>query len=100
MTVFVWKINQMDRLTSNDFVVTCHYIVTATDDIYTASTYGTISYTQEEGKTYIPYADLTEAICVDWIKNSIGQETVEASLQSQIDLLKNPIQKSGLAWAI
>jgi len=100
MTVFVWKINKMDRLTSNDFVVTCHYTVTATDGDYTASRYGETSYTQEEGKTYIPYADLTEAICVGWVQTSIGKDTTEASLQSQIDLLKNPIQKSGLAWAI
>jgi len=99
MTTFNWQVVQMDRLTSDNFVVTCHYTVIATDGDYTASTYGTTSYTQEQGETYIPYADLTEAICVEWVQTSIGKDTTEASLQSQIDLLKNPVQESGVPWA-
>ena len=99
MTTFNWQVVQMDRLTSDNFVVTCHYTVTATDSTYTASTYGTTSYTQVEGETYIPYADLTEAICVGWVQTSINKDTTEASLQSQIDLLKNPVQESGVPWA-
>jgi hypothetical protein len=99
MTQFNWQVVQMDRLTSDSFVVTCHYTVTATDGTYTASTYGTTSYTQEQGKSYEPYADLTEAICVGWVQTSIGKDTVEASLQSQIDALKNPVQESGVPWA-
>jgi hypothetical protein len=99
MTTFNWQVVQMDRLTSDNFVVTCHYTVTATDGDYTSSTYGTTSYTQEQGETYIPYADLTEAICVGWVQTSINKDTTEASLQSQIDLLKNPVQESGVPWA-
>ena len=99
MTTYLWQVVQMDRLTSDNFVVTCHYTVTATDGDYTASTYGTTSYTQVEGETYIPYADLTEAICVGWVQTSINKDTTEASLQSQIDLLKNPVQESGVPWA-
>jgi hypothetical protein len=99
MTTFNWQVVQMDRLTSDNFVVTCHYTVSATDGDYTASTYGTTSYTQVEGETYIPYDDLTEDICVGWVQTSIGKDTTEASLQSQIDLLKNPVQESGVPWA-
>jgi hypothetical protein len=98
MTQYLWQVVQMDRLTSDNFVVTCHYTVTATDGTYTASTYGTTSYTQVEGETYIPYDDLTEAICVGWVQTSINKDTTEASLQSQIDLLKNPVQESGVPW--
>jgi len=99
MTQYLWQVVQMDRLTSDNFVVTCHFTVSATDGDYTASTYGTTSYTQVEGETYIPYADLTEAICVGWVQTSIGKDTTEASLQAQIDLLKNPVQESGVPWA-
>jgi len=99
MTTFNWQVVQMDRLTSDSFVVTCHYTVNAVDDNYTSSTYGTTSYTQVEGETYIPYADLTEAICVGWVQTSLGKDTVEASLQAQIDALKNPVQESGVSWA-
>jgi len=99
MTTYQWNVVNTDYTTDGKFIVTCHYTVTATDDTYTASTYGTTSYTQVEGETYIPYADLTEAICVGWVQTSIGKDTTEASLQSQIDLLKNPIQESGMPWA-
>ena len=98
MTTFNWQIVQMERLTSDGFVVTVHYNVSAVDGDYQASTYGTTSYTQTPGETYIPYADLTQAIVVGWVQEALGKDTVEASLQGQIDALKNPVQESGLPW--
>jgi len=98
MTTFNWQIVQMERLTSDGFVVTVHYNVSATDDTYQASTYGTTSYTQTPGETYIPYADLTQDIVVGWVQAALGKDTVEASLQGQIDAQKNPVQESGLPW--
>ena len=99
MTTFNWQIPQMDRLASDGFVVTVHYIVNATDETYSASTYGTVGYTQEPGETYIPYADLTEATVVGWVQTLLGKDTVEASLQSQIDAQKNPVQATGVPWS-
>ena len=99
MTTFNWQVVQMDRLTSDSFVVTCHYTVNAVDGDYTASTYGTTSYTQEAGQDVIPYQDLTESIVVGWCQASLGKDTVEASLQAQIDALKNPTEESGVPWA-
>lgn len=99
MTTFNWTINQMDRLTSDGFVVTVHYTVTAEDTGTTASTYGTIGYTQEPDETYTPYEELTEEQVVGWVQTALGQDTVEASLQAQIDALKNPAQETGLPWA-
>jgi hypothetical protein len=99
MTTYLWTISQMERLTSDGFVVTVHYNVSATDDTYQASTYGTTSYTQTPGETYIPYDDLTQAVVVGWVQEALGKDTVEASLQGQIDALKNPVQESGLPWA-
>jgi hypothetical protein len=98
MTTFNWNVVQMDRLTSDGFVLTCHYTVTATDGDYTASTYGTTSYTQEQGKSYVPYADLTEAECVGWVQTALGKDTVEASLEGQIEAQKHPVQEAGVPW--
>jgi hypothetical protein len=98
MTTFNWQIPQMNRLTADGFVVTVHYIVTATDGTYTSSTYGTVGYTQEPGETYIPYADLTEATVVGWVQTSLNKDTVEASLQSQIEAQKHPVQEAGVPW--
>jgi len=97
-TVFTWSVVQMNRLTSDNYVVTVHYNVSAVDGEYQSSTYGTISYTQEAGQNVIPYQDLTESIVIGWCQTSLGKDTVEASLQAQIDALKNPVQESGVPW--
>ena len=99
MTTYLWTIQQMDRLTSDGFVVVVHYNVSAVDGGYQASIYGTTSYTQTPGEIYIPHKDLTEPVVVGWVQESLGKDTVEASLQRQINALKNPVQESGLPWA-
>jgi hypothetical protein len=93
---FTWNVVQMDRLTSDGFVVTVHYTVNAVDGDYTASTYGTVGYTEEGAFT--PYSQLTEAVVVGWVQESLGQATVEESLAAQITAQKNPVQLSGLPW--
>ena len=95
---FTWNVVQMDRLTSDGFVVTVHYTVNAVDGDFTASTYGTVGYTQED-KSYTPYADLTQSVVVGWVQESLGKDTVEASLAEQIEAQQNPVTVSGLAWA-
>ena len=99
MTTYNWTISQMDRMTSDGFVVTVHYNVSTEDTGTFASTYGAIGYSETEGETYVPYAELTEAQVIGWVQNSLGKDTVEASLQSQIDALKNPVQETGVPWA-
>ena len=98
MTNYLWTVSQLDRFTSDNFVFTVHYNVSATDGTYNASTYSTISYTQEPGETYTPYDQLTKDQVVGWVQNALGKDTVEASLQGQIDLQKNPVQATGLPW--
>ena len=95
---FTWDVVQTDYKTSNKFIVTVHYTVSAVDGEFTASTYGTVGYTQED-KSYTPFASLTKEQVIGWVKDSLGQETVEAALAAQIEALKNPVQESGLPWA-
>ena len=94
---FTWNVVQTNYNTIDKFITTVHYTVNAVDGEYTASTYGTVSYTQGEG-SYVPYADLTEAELVGWVQESLGQDTIEASLTAQIESQKNPVQEAGLPW--
>jgi hypothetical protein len=94
---YQWNVVQMDRLTSDGFVVTVHYTVNAVDGDYTASTYGTVSYTQGEGNI-VAFNNLTPEIVVGWVKESLDQSTVEEALAAQITALKNPVQETGLPW--
>jgi hypothetical protein len=98
MTTYLWTISQLNRNTFDGFVVVVHYNVSATDGDHEVGIYGSTNYTQTPGETYIPYADLTQDIVVGWVQEALGKDTVEASLQSQIDALKAPIQQSGLPW--
>jgi hypothetical protein len=93
-----WNVVQVDRLTSDGFVVTVHYTVNAVDAEFTASTYGTVGYTQED-KSYTPFADLTKEQVIGWVKDSLGQETVETALAAQIEAQKHPVIETGLPWA-
>jgi hypothetical protein len=95
---YEWNVAQMDRKTDDGFVVTVHYNVSAVDGDFTAYTYGTVGYTQED-KVYTPFADLTKEQVIGWVKDSLGQETVETALAAQIEAQKNPVQESGLPWA-
>jgi hypothetical protein len=91
-----WQVVQMDRKSVDGFVTTVHYNVSAVDGEFTASTYGTVGYTEKGAFT--PYNQLTEAVVVGWVKESLGQETVEEALAAQIEAQKNPVQESGLPW--
>ena len=97
MTTYNWNVVQMNRNTDGGFVTTVHYTVSAVDGEFTASTYGTVGYTQED-KSYKPYADLTQAEVIGWVQESLGQLTVEEALAAQITAQKNPVSESGLPW--
>ena len=99
MTTYLWTISQMDRLTSDGFVVVVHYNISATEGELSASTYGTTSYTQAEGASFVPYEQLTQETVVGWVQEALGKDVVEALLQSQLDALKAPTQQSGLPWS-
>jgi len=94
---YTYTVAQLERNTADDFVVTVHYRVNAVDGDYTASTYGTVGYTQE-AESFIPYADLTEATVIGWVKESLGEETVQESLASQIEAQKTPATVAGTPW--
>ena len=97
-----FKISQMDRLTSDGFVVTVHWTASQTDGDYTASTYSTVGFTEQPDQSLIPYEDLTEAQVVEWVKASLGEEGVAAidtALANNIADQKAPKVAAGVPWA-
>ena len=94
-----WTINQLERNTSNGFVTTVHYNVSAVDGDFSASTYGTIGFTpdgSEAGMT--PFESLTKEQVIAWVKDKLGEAAVEASLAAQIEAQRNPVKATGLPW--
>jgi hypothetical protein len=97
MSTIVWNISQLDRQISDGFVTTAHWQANATDGEYSASTYSTCSWS--EGTATIPYASLTKETVLGWIwANGVDKDAVEASLEAQIELKKNPVTAVGVPW--
>jgi hypothetical protein len=96
-----FNISQMDRSTTDGFVQTVHWNASQVDGDFTASTYSTASFTKEDGINYVPYADLTEAAVIEWVKASLGGDgvaAVDSALAENIALQKNPVVAAGTPW--
>ena len=110
-------INQLERNTADDTVITAHWSarveeVTVTEAFtdeegnevpesttvdYSASSYGSQSFTRdEESPDFIAFDDLTEADVVGWLTLDEG---LEANLQAQIDEQKAPTTVTGTPWS-
>jgi hypothetical protein len=97
MLTIVWNISQLDRQTSDGFVTTAHWQANATDGDYSASVYSTCSWS--DGTPTVPYASLTKETVLGWIwANGVDKDAVEASLDAQIELQKNPVKATGVPW--
>jgi hypothetical protein len=87
------KITKINRLPEDDFVCNVYYTVFKKDGGHAASTDSTVSFVRQPGKTLIPYSNLTESIVVNWVKNSIGVDSlndIDAFLTNNIADQKSP----------
>ena len=101
-TAFTWTINTLERLTQTGEIQTIHYSVDAVDDQYRAGAYGSIGLDPAEPDSMVPYADVTEQQCVEWLKAKLGDEAVsnvEAALVQQLSEQRQPTRAQGTPWA-
>jgi hypothetical protein len=99
-TTNTWNIANLERETSDGCVYVAHYVVNAADGTYSAGAYGSLGL--ERGDTLVPFADLTEATVVGWVKEKLTAEKVteiEAALQAQLDEQRQPTKAGGLPWS-
>jgi hypothetical protein len=100
MTTYTWGIANLERETSDGYVFTAHWTLSATDEDHTAGSYGSIGFERPEG-TLIPFEDLTKELVIQWVQEKLGEEQVtsmETALQAQIDEQKAPSKESGVPW--
>ena len=97
MSTFTWKIATLDRNLADGKVTNVHYTVEARsdDEVYSAGAYGSIGV---DGDITTPYADLTEEICVGWVKDALTEEKVtevQNALDAQLTEQATPTRGSG-----
>ncbi len=99
MTTFTWKIEQLDRQSSNGFVTVVHYRVLAFDEGCSATLIGTVNFEQAaEDDVFTPFEQLTKEVVLGWVHTAVNQTDTEASLQTQIDAQKTPTTLTGVPW--
>jgi len=99
-TTYTWAVNTLERELSDGYVSTVHYTVSAADDSHSAGAYGSVGL--ERPETLIPYAELTESQCIEWVKAALGGdekvESIQSALQAQLDEQRTPTKGSGTPW--
>jgi hypothetical protein len=93
----------MEHNVSDGGVIVAHWRVTEQetvgDDTFSASAYGTCSFTPDASASdFVPYADLTESVVLSWVWDSMDKDAVEASLTANIAEQKNPVTEDGVPW--
>ena len=97
-----WTIATLERNTADDGVVVAHWRASDVDGDHSGSFYGTCGFTPNaESEGYTAYADITEAMAIEWVKASMGEEAVESlesSIAAQIEESKAPATSAGVPW--
>lgn len=97
MTTFTWTVTAMSTLAQvegeTDVVVLAQWICAGDDNGTKADIGGNSQFTIQQGGTFIPYADLTEAQVMQWVFDALGEDGIantQACVQGQIDSILNP----------
>jgi len=94
-----WTISTLERNTSDDGVVVAHWRASDADGEHSGSSYGTCGFTPDSTAAgYTPYADITEAQAIGWVKDNVDAEAIEASIAAQIAESKAPAVAAGTPW--
>lgn len=107
-TTFSWSIDHMRTLQAPqpDYVVEVDWTLTGLDGPYVVSCSATQTLSTVDSETFVPYADLTEAIVLGWVQSALGESGVaaaQAQAQGYIDQQMHPPserpQNTPLPWA-
>jgi hypothetical protein len=69
-----WTIAQLERTTATGGVTIAHWRATATDGDYSASSYGTCSFTPDAASEgFVAFEALTEADVLEWVYEALDE---------------------------
>lgn len=101
----VWTIDwmrcipQVDGVTN--YVIECGWRCTGQQDGFSASNYGSSSFSASPSEAVTPYEDLTEEQVLGWVwASGVDKDATEASIAGQVQALINPpVVQPPLPWA-
>ena len=93
-----FSIETLERNADNGVVV-AHWTVSKDSGDFTASSYGTCSFTPDSSaEGYIDYANLTENDVIGWVQGAIDTTALEASLDADLAEQASPTILVGKPW--
>jgi len=98
-TSIVWKVTDLQRRLSDGYVFKAKYTVDASDDTYSFGGTGEMNF--EEPEELKPFSQLEEEDVLGWIKESLGEEKVEALTKQLISAVaeqRTPTIGTGTPW--
>ena len=102
---YTWKVGQCDRILATGMINTLHYTLDATDadGTYSVGAYGSVGLEPAEEGTMVPYDNVTEAQCINWLQAAIGGEEkvteICNALDAQLAEKKTPTIGTGTPWS-
>jgi len=99
MNTYTWittNLYTIDVNTETDYVVTAVYDVNGTDGTYSSSLTNVCQFAvKQNDPNYIPYNQLTNAIVIGWVQQTLGVDgvnNIQASIDGMINSQANPPQ--------
>jgi len=94
-----WTIANLERNLGDGGVFVAHWRVSSTEGDYSASAYGTCSFSYDPtDPSFVPYDSLTEADVLGWVWGEVDQAATEAALAADIEAQQHPITADGVPW--
>jgi hypothetical protein len=85
---------------ANKGVIVAHWRVSVVDGDYSASAYGSVSFSPDPtSPSFKPYEQLTQSDVLSWVWGSVDKNDIESSLAKQIENQKNPATVTGTPWS-
>ena len=80
-------------------VIVAHWQVSKASGDFTASSYGTCSFSPDaEAEGYVAYDSLTEEAVIGWVQEELDTESLEASLDADLAEQESPSVTVGVPW--
>jgi hypothetical protein len=106
MATKTWQINTLQRELADGYVSKAIYRVNGEDGTYKFRATGAVDLPKPD--TLVPYADLTEATVIGWVKARIGEintagngpsvAEIETAVENGVNEQKTPTTGEGTPW--
>jgi len=96
---YTWSIPNAERDLVTGGIQIIHWVCEATEGEHRARLYGAkrVSF-DASADDFIPYDDVTEQNCIDWVQAVLDVPVLEARLAEKIEESKQPETESGVPW--